>query len=251
MNIQDMQRNMTDWLVGDELAAARFDAAARAGLDVYQNNYRAQLVASLSETFARVKAWLGEDAFLAAAARHIDTSPPNAWTLDEYGRDFPQTLRALLPSQPEVPELAWLDRALVDAFVGPDANPLVMSSAANVDWENAVFKFTPTLRLGRVETNSTAIWSALSANTAPPQPERLARAATVLVWRREWTACFRTIDDSESMAIESLSAGATFGQLCSRWVAAKGERDGAAIAGTHLARWLQDQLLVGLESPRT
>lgn len=246
MSLAELQQTMRAWLTGDELAASRFGQGARAGLDVYQNNYRAQLVACLAETFARVKAWLGDDAFLAAAARHIDAVPPNGWTLDNYGRDFSRTLRALYPSDPEVVELAWLDRALADAFVGPDVTPVSMASVASIDWDGAIFRFTPTLRLGRMITNATAIWSMLAANSEPPKVERLPRAATVLVWRREWTSCFRTIDDSESAAIESALTGATFGKLCAAVIETFGEQEGVKIVGGYLARWLQDELIVDL-----
>lgn len=251
MNLAEVQQNMRAWLTGDELVATRFDAGARAGLDVYRNNYRAQLVACLAETFARVKAWLGEEAFLAAAARHIDAAPPSDWTLDNYGRNFPQTLRTLYPTNSEVPELAWLDRALGDAFVGPDVEPISIGALASIDWENAVLGLTPTLRLGRVSTNSTAIWLALSANAALPAVERLPQPATVLVWRRGWTSCFRTTDEFESAAIESVLASATFGELCSALVESTDEHEGVKIAGGYLARWLQDGLVIEVrQSPR-
>jgi Putative DNA-binding domain len=247
MNLAQIQHSMGTWLTGDELAVSRFAENARAGLDVYRNNYRAQLVACLSDTFARVKAWIGDEAFLSCAATHIDAVPPNDWTLDNYGHNFPQTLRRLYPSDPEVSELAWLDRAIADAFVAADAEPLTATSLAHVDWDNAKFEFTPSLRLGTATTNSTALWSALSESIAPPLLQRLPQSITVAVWRNGWNSCLRTLDDSEWRSLQAALGGASFGEMCATSVTVLGEDEGVRVVGGHLARWLQDQLIVRLE----
>lgn len=243
MTLLAIQRAMRDWLRGEETAAAAFEPAGRAGLDVYRNNYRAQLIACLTEKYERVAAWLGDDAFEVAAARHIAASPPHDWTLDNYGADFPLTLQSLYPNDPEVAELAWLDRALADAFVGADIEPVAPQSLGAIDWDNATLRFTPTMRLGHVRTNSTAIWSALSAASTPPPAELLTPAVTVLVWRKEFTSCFRTLDSTEAAAISHMKEGRTFGSLCSMLVDIEGDAKGIERAGGCLARWMQDGLV--------
>jgi len=251
MNLLAIQRGMRDWLTGDETAATAFGPAGRAGLDVYQNNYRAQLVACLSEKYERVAAWLGDDAFEVAVARHIGTSPPHDWTLDHYGADFPLTLQSLYPNDPEVAELAWLDRTLADAFVGPDVEPVSTQSLGAIEWDHAMLHFTPTMNEFRVHTNSTAIWSALSAAGTPPPVEPLPQPATVLVWRKEFTSCFRTLDPLEAIAIAHMKEGGTFGSLCSMLVDLEGETAGVKIAGECLARWMQDGLVVRIGAATT
>lgn len=249
MTLLALQRDVRNWLTtGAESVADRFGPGSRAGLGVYQNNYRAQLVACLAETFARVQAWLGDEAFLAAAAEHIDASPPNDWTLDRYGREFAHTLRVRYPQDPEVAELAWLDRALADAFVGQDAEAVSAHSLAAIDWDRAVLRFTPTLQLGQVITNSTAIWSALSAGDIPPTLEPLPQPAAVLVWRKGFTSCFRTLDAVEERAIAHTQSGGTFGALCALLVATAGESAGVKMAGEFLAQWLRDELIVGVDA---
>lgn len=245
MSLLELQRDFGAWLItGEEDEAGKFGTAARAGLGVYQNNYRAQLVACLEDAFARVKAWLGDDAFLAAAIDHIERTPPCHWTLDRYGQDFAETLSARYPDDPEVAELACLDRMLGDVLVGPDADPLDTDELATADWDRAVLHLTPTLRLVRLTTNSAAIWSALSAGTLPPAVERLTAPAMLLVWRQGFTSCFRTLDEREAQAIEHVRASRTFGALCAKLVEAEGESEGVRIAGTWLAQWLREALLV-------
>jgi Putative DNA-binding domain len=246
MRLLTLQREMHAWLTGDDTAASAFGALARAGLDVYQNNYRAQLMACLTDKFERTMAWLGDDAFRVAAIQHIEDTPPHDWTLENYGSDFPRTLQMLYPHDPEVAELAWLDLALASAFVGPDSEPLSPQSLTTIDWHRAVLQFTPTLRMGQALTNSTAIWSALSSSKTPPPVEALSQPVAVLVWRKEFTSCFRTLDAKEAAAIAHVRKGGTFGTLCSMLVEAEGDAEGVRIAGELLAQWLRDELVVGL-----
>ena len=90
------------------------------GLGVYRNNYREQLRSSLRTAFPYLTLWLGDSEFDRAAEAHIALHFPNSWTLDHYGYDFPATVEALFPEDPEVPELAWLDWAMAEALVADD-----------------------------------------------------------------------------------------------------------------------------------
>lgn len=249
MKLAALQRDFQAWLVdGSELAAARFGARARPGLRVYQNNYRAQLVACLTDAFERVLAWLGDDAFSVAVATHIDRAPPTSWTLDAYSLGFPATLAGLYPADAEVAELAWLDWALADAFVGADAEPPCAETLAAVDWDQAAIILSATLRIGVATTNAAAIWSALSAGEVPPAAVTLPCPAKLLVWRQEFVSCFRSIERAEIRAIEQALAGESFSAICATLVAAQGEVDGIATASGLLGQWLRDGLLTGVTS---
>lgn len=247
MKLAALQQDFQAWLVdGSEVAAARFGTGAQPGLLVYQNNYRAQLVACLTEGFERVLAWLGEDAFLAAVAAHVDRTPPTSWTLDAYSVGFPATLSDRYPDDPEVAELAWLDWALADAFVGPDAAPPSAELLAAVDWDQAVLILTPTLRIGEATTNAAAIWSALSAGQMPPAAEVLPQPAQLVVWRQAYVSCFRSIEAAEIRAIAQALAGEPFSAICAALVGAEGETDGITTASSLLGQWLRDGLLTGI-----
>lgn len=250
MSLLAMQRDMRAWLVReDEPAAARLGAGAAPGLRVHQNNYRAQLVACLTDSFARTNDWLGGEAFEAAAARHIDRVPPSSWTLDAYARDFPATLAALYPDDPEVAELAWIECALGEAFVAPDAEPFSAADLAGVDWDHAVLEFTPTLDLADLTTNAPAIWSALAQEKEPPAAELLDEAGAILVWRSEQVSQFRAIDQVERQALLWVRAGMPFAELCEAMVASWGEEQGVARAGGLLGQWIADGLIVAATTP--
>lgn len=249
MSLLDLQRDMRGWLTReDEAITARLGFNAGPGLSVYLNNYRAQLVACLEESFARTRDWIGGEGFEQAVIAHIARVPPSSWTLDAYPRDFPATLAILYPADPEVAELAWLDMALGEAFVGPDS-PALDEDLTRIDWDRAVLRFTATLDLAALTTNATAIWSALADGVAPPGVEMLPEAGAMIVWRHAGGSRFRAIDQQERQALLLARQGLSFTALCAAVVDAYGNDDGIALAGQMLGQWLGDGLIVCIETP--
>jgi len=249
MSLLAFQRDFRTWL-GSEAddAAARIGAAAKPGLSVYLNNYRGQLIDCLRESFGVVRAWIGDDAFDGAAAVHIEQRPPHSWTLDAYALDFPQTLERIYPDDPEIGELACIERDLGMIFVGSDTDPLDQAQFADVDWEEAILSFVPTLRFLPVSTNAAAIWSSLTADERPPAAAGLNKPATLALWRDGFAPTFRTLDEGEYDALNRLRRGATFGALCAELVDIAGETEGATLAGGMLARWLADGMIARIGS---
>lgn len=244
----ELQRDMRAWLVReDEIAAERIGTGAGPGLRIYQNNYRAQLAACLEDSFARTRDWIGEEAFHHAIVAHVGRVPPSSWTLDAYPRDFPATLALLYPDDPEVAELGWLECALGEAFVGPDAPALTVDALGATDWDRALLHVTPTLDLGPLSTNVPAIWTALAAGQMPPAVELLPEPGSILVWRQDQVSKFRAIDQIERQALLAVRGGLSFAALCDAMVATYGQDDGIARAGQLLGQWLADGLITAVE----
>jgi hypothetical protein len=251
MSLLDLQRDMRGWLTReDEAIATRLGPGSGPGLRAYLNNYRAQLVACLEDSFASTRDWIGGEAFEAAVIAHIARVPPSSWTLDAYPRDFPATLAILYPGDPDVAELAWLDMALGEAFVGPDSQTLD-DDLTGIDWDRAVLRFTPTIDLAELTTNATAIWSALADGAIPPGVEMLPEAGAMIVWRHAGVSCFRAIDMRERQALLLACQGVSFAALCAAMVDAYGNDDGIALAGQMLGQWLGEGLIVGIEARRS
>jgi hypothetical protein len=245
MNLAEMQRDFQSWLV-----AASSDAAARlsgggssAGLNVYQNNYRVQLIDCLEAGYPNVRTWLGEEAFLAAAVAHIDRHPPHAWTLDAYGDNFDDTLTSLYPDNPDVHELARIEFALARAFVAPDGDVLTPNALAQVDWDTARLRLAPSLDILPATTNAADIWSALQRNDALPDSEMLAEPAGVIVWRQQFTVYLDAVDSLEYAALLQLQIDASFAELCGMLVERLGEEEGIAKAGALLVSWINKEWL--------
>lgn len=248
MSLLELQRDVRAWLVReDRWAAERVGKGAAAGLDVYMNNYRGQLIACLEEAFPHTRAWLGADLFLRALATHIDRVPPSSWTLDAYARDFPATLSATFKDDPEVGELAWIECALGEAFVGRDAPELRIEELGAVDWEGAILRLVPTFDHRETWTNATALWSSMNAGDVPPPVAHLAEGASVIVWRRGHVAHVRTADAQELMSLLLVRARTPFESLCARLVDRLGEERGVGQAGEYLARWVSEGLVAGFD----
>jgi hypothetical protein len=239
MNLAEMQRDFRSWLVtasGD--AASRLLGSTPAGLSVYQNNYRTQLVGCLEVSYPQVRTWIGEEAFLAAAIAHIDGHPPHAWTLDAYGDDFDQTLASLYPDSPDVHELARIELALAHAFVAPDGEVLTPDALTQLDWDAAQLRLASSLVMEPITTNAADIWSALQRGDTAPESEMLAEPAGVIVWRRDFTVYLDAVDALEYAALRQLQQDGSFAALCAMLVDRLGEEDGIAKAGSFLARWI-------------
>ncbi|PZU06117.1 DNA-binding domain-containing protein [Sphingomonas sp.] len=232
-----------------DFAAALRDTAddgVSIGLAIYRNNYQASLAACLEDTFARTRAWIGDKTFANAVARHVDRVPPHSWTLDAYPQGFSETLGIMFPDDPEIAELAWLECALAEAFVGPDTLPVSEARLAIADWDRAVLQFTTTLDMRDMFTNAPDLLSAMTAGNTPPAAEMLTDPGVLLVWRRDYVSRFRVADIREAQAIRLARSGETFASLCASLVDEFGQQDGVRFAGEMLGRWLRDGLITGL-----
>lgn len=213
-----------------------------AGLDVYHHAFQAQLCAALRDSFERTHAWLGDQAFDAAAAFHVKEVPPSSWTLGHYGDGFAARLDKIYPEDPEVGEIAQLDWALRQAFDARDADPIGPEQLPNVDWTSATIELSPSLKLLKVKTNAAALWTAMSAGEIPPPARPLPRPASIRVWRQGLSTHFATINQVESRALAMISQGVTFPAMCEA-MAAKAE---IAELGELLGEWIRDGLIVGI-----
>lgn len=247
MRLSEMQGAFLDWLAsGDEAAARRLPLAkgAEHGLGVYQNNYRAALMACLADSFPQTLLWLGEGPFEAAAARHIERVPPDSWTLDDYALGFPAGLAEDYPYDPEVAELARIELVLSQVFVAADAVPLAPGAMGAIDWDHARLQTIPALSILSLHSNAEEIWIAL-ADEAPPPPVRWEQEArSVLIWRQGFLCRLRSLDSDEAGLLAYLSGDApAFADLCRIAVAQWGEQAGIARIGQYLAQWVADGLV--------
>jgi hypothetical protein len=249
MMLADMQRDFQTWLVSATPSAAiGTDARTMAGLAVYQNNYRAQLMGCLEQSYPRLRAWMGEEAFRTAAITHIDSHPPHAWTLDAYADGFDRTLVALFSDNPDVHELAWIEHALSAAFITPDAQPLALDALTHIDWDKALLRVAPSFMSSVAVTNAEQVWSALWAEEPPPESEMLASPSGLLVWRRGHTCCLKQVPTLEREALLRLQANGSFTDLCDWLVERLGEAWGVTKAGELLAGWLASELITGIDA---
>jgi len=212
------------------------------GMAIYRNAYRGRLADALAVSFERTRRWVGEEMFDLASTHHILTHPPQSWTLDAYGADFPETLEALFADDPEVAELAWLEWHMQQAFAAPENKTLTPEALAaagldEADWEH--LRLTPAAGLAsrKATHDLAALWHAL-ANGEAERPVPLTSVSTmVLVWRKNLSPHFRLLETNEFAALKPLLDGASFGEAAGQIVETELPR-----FGQWFAQWLNEGL---------
>ncbi len=74
----------------------------------------------------------------------------------------------------------------------------------------------------------------------------LPEPGTMLVWRQDFTPCFRTVEAIEAFALTQIIAGATFGAFCLALIERCGEQVGVGEAGALLGQWIRDGLITSI-----
>lgn len=241
MNLTNLQQFMREWLeTGDSDCAARLGDAARPGLDVYLNNYRAQLVRCLNKTFPITRAWLGNDRFHATVRLHIMTHPPTEWTLDAYPASFADDVRALFPDDAVTQEIALLELALNDAETAVDRLPLTRAMFVDLDWGNVALTHASGGKVLKHVSNAVDIWSALSRDKKAPTANIAAAPISILVWRSDWDPCYRVLDPDEAEIFVQMSGALPFADMCMQLENNLDEHAAAQRAGSLLARWADE-----------
>jgi hypothetical protein len=245
VSLIDLQRDFRAHILrGDDAVARHVPEASRRGLPVYAHAYRATLIDCLRDTYEKTALWVGEEAFEAAAGAYIDQHPPSSWTLAAYGPDFAEAFAERHADDLEVVELAWLDRALRQAFAVADTPAIDPTRLAEVDWETATIVLAPHVAARDVRTNAVAIWNALAAGDMPPPPEIMPRAG-LLVWRDGLSPSFRTTELVELTALTATLSGKSFAATCT--LARHVHDSDPSEIGAILGAWLRDGLIVAID----
>ncbi|HUU25293.1 MAG TPA: DNA-binding domain-containing protein [Methyloceanibacter sp.] len=217
---------------------------------VYRHAYVARLAEVLANDYELLHTYLGDAGFDKLAKAYIDANPSDQRSARWFGRHLPRFAKDTAPfaSHPELGELAALEKALADAFDGPDATPLTIADLAAIppqDWPSLTLEPHPTAIRLTFTSNAADIWPALKNETQPPAPIRLPEPQAIIVWRQSFMARFRPLAAEEAMMWNEAAKGVRFGVLCELVATFNGE-DGAEVrAATYLKDWIEAGLLAG------
>lgn len=241
-------------LAGDDAILRSVNDSGKEGRDklfgVYRNAYVVRLGEVLAEDYRHLHAYLGDAAFAKLVGAYIAAHPSDRRSVRDFGRHMPDFLTEHAPfaANPELTELAHLEKSLADAFDGRDQEPLALTALAQIageDWPHLVLQPHPTARRLDFSTNAADIWSALQQEAAPPRRTVLPEPRPLLVWRQDLMARFRPLGAEEAMMWDEAAAGTRFGVLC-EMVATFGGEDGAELrAAGYLREWVDMGSLTG------
>ena len=211
-------------------------------LEIYHHAYRVRLRDALAESFSKTHAYLGDDLFYAACLSYIDEHPSTFRNLRWFGDRFPEFLKHYFASHQQVAELAQFEWALGLAFDAIDHPVLRLEDIGRVsDWETVGFEVTSSLQRISLEWNSVEVWLALDSEQAPPAPVSTETPVHWIVWRKELQPHFRSLSVAESQALEALSQGESFANVCER--AAQVNPDAAEQIAGWLQTWVNESML--------
>jgi hypothetical protein len=246
---------VAEGLAGErELGADGLDAivlsderlSAKARVDIYANMYFYRILDALKEDFPATLAVLGADNFHNLVTGYLLEYPPTEPSLYYCGRHVAEFLREhpIRDGVPFIADLARLERANVEVFHGPDAialEPDALRAIAPADWPALKFGIHPSAQMLTLDWRVAELLSAVEEHRTWKAAEH--RAVKVLVWRRDARVFHRDLDKAEADALEAVSRGDTFAEIC-EVVAADAElQDPVDAMNRMLARWLADGLL--------
>jgi hypothetical protein len=245
-------------LAGDDAILAEVNDSGKEGrtvlFGVYRNAYVARLAEILGEDYEQVHAYLGDRAFANLVRAYIAGNPSDQRSARWFGRHMPAFIAKskTFVDHPEVAELAALEKALADAFDGPDAEPLRLADLAEVPpdaWPQLEFKPHPAAIRLTFATNAAEIWTALKNETPPPKPARLPERQALLVWREGFMARFKPLSTEETMMWDEAAKGVRFSVLCEMVSTFAGEDEAELRAASYLKGWVDLGMLAGFTAP--
>lgn len=255
--LADLQRDMQRAVMGKSAAADGLLAKPPAGnradrLAVYRNAYGLRLTEFIAHDYEKLRTYLGDVRFNEMAERYIHAHPSDQPNARWFSHHLPEFLTSSphYRRQPEIAELARLERAINDAFDGPDHPIVTMADLAAIrpeDFVSASFRIAPTVHRFAVTTNVSSLWASLKCDEIPPRPEDCAKPTEILVWRQGSGSRFRILGEEEAMAIDSAREGLPFSVICEMMATYEDPENAGLRAAAYLRGWIEAEIVSVVE----
>ncbi len=227
----------------------RLDATGR--LDVYATGYRLRLIEVLDADYPALHTLAGDELFnqlgRAYIAAHPSTFPNARW----FGVHLPHFLAsdAAFASQPVLAEMAAFEWAMSLAFDSKDDPVLDIAALACLPgeaWPTLGFRLHSSLQRLELAWNVSAFWQAMTRKDDLPMLAQSPDAVAWIVWRRELTTYFRSMDGDEATALRTIGSDGNFAAMCEVLCDWHEPEDVPIFAMTLLKRWIAEGLISGL-----
>jgi hypothetical protein len=228
---------------GDE----RMPALTR--LEIYSDAYFHRLREVMKEDYPAVAAVLGEGDFADLVREYLVAHPPSRPSVFHVGEFLADFLRGhrLGREFPFAADLALLERALIEAFHGPDAPALredYLRSIAPAKWPALAMRAHPTVRVVRSEWKVADVRRMVDAHQTWCTPAR--EPSRVLVRRQDDVAYYREMEHREYRAFDLLLEGSDFAALCEAIAGDDAAAEPAATVSGLLHRCVADGVLAAV-----
>ena len=243
-------RSSTDGPIGDSIISTpAADASRRLG--VYVHAYRARLLEVLGNDFPGLRALAGTDTFEQLGLAYIEATPSSHANIRWYGGALADFLQANVPwaEQPVLAVMAALewDMGLAfDAAVQEVVDAADVAALAPADWPAMGLHLHGSLRRQSLRWNVTAIRRAVDHDEILPPLVEWIPPQSWVVWRKDMTVRYRHLDDDEAAAMEAITQGASFAQVCELLCRFHPVDAVASRAATFFRGWVDDQWVTAL-----
>jgi hypothetical protein len=220
--------------------------SSEARVDIYANMYFYRILDALKEDFPATLAVLGDENFHNLVTGYLLEYPPTDPSITNSGSHLADYLRdhPMREGAPFIADLAKLERATVEVFLGPDAPTLdsdALRAVAVEDWPTMKLKRHPSTQILALDWQVSDLLHAVEDHRPWNPPKQ--GATKVLVWRSNAQVFHRDLDPAEANALEAAAHSATFAEICDIVAATLGNQDPVAKMNQFLSRWLSDNLL--------
>jgi len=241
-----------DGAIVREVAGAD-NAFRRARLDIYYDAYRLRLAEALATDYEILKAYIGDEIFDAIVREYIDKHPSVFRNVRWFGGRLADFLRdaSAYAEQPILTDLARFEWTLGLAFDAADTAALRFEDVAAVPaeaWSGLRLKPHPALHVVELRTNAVAVWNELKNADRGIAPEILPEPLRWVVWRKEFSPYFRSLQGDEAWALDAMMKHLSFGEICAglcQWLA---EDQAAPRAAALLRGWVDEGWIAAVET---
>jgi hypothetical protein len=221
-------------------------------LNIYAEAYHVRLIEALADSYPALHSLLGDDAFTAMSQDYLRQHPSRHFSIRWFGDRLAAFLRrsALYSGKPVLAEMALFEWTLREVFDAADFAPLDRSQLLQLpaaSWAGLRVALNPTIRRIELKWNVPALWRAIEQQQEPVEAAAHEWPQPWLCWRkldqRNW---FRSMDADEAWALDEMSRGAGFADICAglcEWIDAQ---HAPARAAGHISRWCDEQLLTAV-----
>jgi hypothetical protein len=250
-SFQTLQADFQTALLQDQpLASGLLKPRGDAQFEVYRQAYRARLRSALRDNYEVLFLVMGDDAFDALAEAYIAAHPSTHYSLRWFGHLFASFMATheVLVAHPAMVDLAHLEWALRHAFDAAHAEPLDATELAALpaqDWADLRLALHPSVQVLPLQWAVGPVWHALkSGQEEMPAPQALTHH--VLVWREDLHTRWQSLTEVQTIFVQGLQAGHSFGDICATLAQQQGVEAAASAAVTVLRELLGNGVIASL-----
>lgn len=258
-HLQTLQKDFMNWLLTRQPAikhqvtgTEKVNIETR--LSIYGEAYRLRLLEALQDSYPALHTLLGDERFEMLAFDYIDQHPSHHFSIRYFGHQLNSFLNrhADYQDQPFLAEMALFEWTLRDAFDAGNHTRLSAADLAGIppeQWATLVFDLHPSVQRINLFWDVPKLWQAIEQEAPPIQPSDNKYPIAWLIWRKNLTTYFRSLDVDEAWAIDAAIDHQTFENLCNGLCEWMDEQHAPERAAGFLGRWVQEGILVRSMKP--